>query len=143
MWGNPGTGSKIGTRLAWNSTAIAVPTLLGALGIMPAFFDEIGQSGDTSESEWHQQISNIAQGAFRLRFRELSGRTFGNLKLTPHVVFAAPVDAPGEIGDFIRARVGEGNLAAVRSGQAAAVTLRENLWADGQLVTIATAASDS
>lgn len=67
MWGNPGTGGRIGTRLAWNSTAISVPTLLGAIGLMPAFFDEIGQAGDTSDSEWHQQISNIAQGAFRLR----------------------------------------------------------------------------
>lgn len=84
-----------------------------------------------------------SQGAFRLRQVPLTSRAFGTLKLTPGIVFAAPVDAPGEIGDFIRARVGEGGLDAVRSGQAAAVNLRPDLWADKQLVTIATAASDS
>lgn len=73
LWGYPGTDSKIGTRLAWNSTSIAVPSLLGTLAIMPAFFDEIGQAGDRSDTEWHQMISNIAQGAFRLRSTRTGG----------------------------------------------------------------------
>ena len=104
-----------------------------------------GPVGEALRAELGRPIPTLPsnQGAFRLRFRELTSRTFGNLKLTPHVVFVAPVDAPGEIGEFIRARVGEGSLEAVRAGRAAAVTLREDLWAQDQLVTIATAASDS
>lgn len=84
IWGFPGEGDsknghRIGVRLAWNTTRLGVPALLGGLGIMPAFFDEIGQAGDVSEEEWHQQISNIAQGAFRLRSTRVGGVQIGRL----------------------------------------------------------------
>ena len=104
-----------------------------------------GPAGDAIRAELARPITTLPsnQGAFRLRFQPLTSRLFATLKLQPNLVFAAPVDAEGEIGEFLRARVGEGNLATVRSGEAAAVNLREDLWADGQLVTIATAASDS
>ncbi|MEM0961283.1 MAG: DUF4837 family protein [Bacteroidota bacterium] len=83
------------------------------------------------------------QGAFALRFQPLTGRNFSPLKMLPNLMFVGAVDAPGEIGDFLRARIGEANLGAIQSGESAAVNLRENLWANHQLVTIATAASDS
>jgi hypothetical protein len=104
-----------------------------------------GPVGDALRAELAQPIVTLPnnQGAFKLRLQPLTSRSFEYLKMQPHLVFAAPIDAEGEIGEFIRARVGEGNLAAVRSGDAAAVNLREDLWANDQLVTIATAATDS
>ncbi|MGB3541767.1 DUF4837 family protein [Rubrivirga sp.] len=104
-----------------------------------------GPVGDAIRAELGKPILTLPsnQGAFQLRHQELTGRGFPSLKMAPNIIFAAPVDAPGEIGDFIRSRVGESNLEAVRSGSSAAVNLRDDLWANNQLVTIATAASDS
>ena len=104
-----------------------------------------GPVGEALRATLGQPVATLPsnQGAFKLRQVPLTSRFFGTLKLSPQVVFAAPVDTPGEIGDFIRARVGEGSLDAVRAGRAAAVNVRPDLWADKQLVTIATAASDS
>ena len=104
-----------------------------------------GPVGDAVRAALAPAVATLpsSQGAFKLRRVDLDGRTFRMLKQSPAVVFVAPVDAPGEIGEFLRARVGEGNLASLRSGEAAAVNVREDLWAQGQLVTIATAASDS
>ena len=104
-----------------------------------------GPVGDALRAELGRPVATLPsnQGAFRLRRVDLTSRSFATLKLAPQIVFAAPLDAPGEIGEFLRSRVGEAGLDAVRSGQAAAVNLRPDLWADGQLVTIATAASDS
>ncbi len=104
-----------------------------------------GPVGDALRAELGKPVVTLpsSQGAFKLKLTELNSRTFPLLKASPHVVFVASVDAPGEIGDFIRTRVGEANLPALRSGQSAAVNLRPDLWANRQLVTIATAASDS
>ncbi len=104
-----------------------------------------GPVGDAIRAELGKPILTLPsnQGAFSLRQQELTGRGFPSLKMAPHIIFAASVDAPGEIGDFIRSRVGEGSLEAVRSGRSAAVTVRDDLWANNQLVTIATAATDS
>ena len=104
-----------------------------------------GPVGDALRATLGRPIATIpsSQGAFQLVQRPLTNRAFASFKLRPNVVFAAAIDAPGEIGEFLRARVGEGNLDALRSGQAAAVNLRPNLWANNQLVTIATAATDS
>ena len=104
-----------------------------------------GPVGDAIRAELGQAIVTLPsnQGAFKLKRSELTSRTFPLLKASPFVVFVGAVDAPGEIGDFIRSRVGEANLGAVRSGQAAAINLRPDLWAQRQLITIATAASDT
>ncbi len=104
-----------------------------------------GPVGEALRAELGKPVLTLpsGQGAFKLRRVDLNSRSFTTLKLAPQIVFAAPIDAPGEIGDFLRSRVGEGNLDAVRSGQAAAVNLRPDLWADGQLVAVATAASDT
>ena len=82
------------------------------------------------------------QGAFKFRRVPLTGQTLSTLQMTPAVMVVGDIDSPGDLGDFIRSRVGEGNLASVRAGDAAAVNVRENLWAQNQLVTIATAADD-
>lgn len=68
MWGDPGGGESgnVGVLLNWNATSLAVPGLLGDLGVLPCFLDEVGQAGAMKDSQWHQLISNIAQGAFRL-----------------------------------------------------------------------------
>ena len=104
-----------------------------------------GPVGDAIREELAAPIPTLPgnQGAFKLRFQPLNPRLFEQYKLRPNLVFAAPIDAPGPIGEFVRARVGEGNLAAIREGRATGVTLREDLWASGQRVVIATAANDS
>ena len=141
--------AAVAPTLAGCSDAISTqPRARGEAEIVDVVTDSAtwaGPVGEALRAELGRTIPTLPsnQGAFRLRFRELTSRTFGNLKLTPQVVFAAPIDAPGEIGDFLRARVGEGNLEAVRSGGSAAINLREDLWAQDQLITIATAASDT
>lgn len=104
-----------------------------------------GPVGEALRETLGQPIATLPsnQGAFRVRFQPLTNRFFEALKIQPNLVFAAPIDAEGPIGDFLRSRVGEQNLASVRAGQAAAINLRDDLWAREQLVTVATAASDS
>lgn len=104
-----------------------------------------GPVGDAIRAELAQPIPTIpsSQGAFRLRHQTLDPRLFDNMKMLPNVVFAAPIDAPGPIGDFIRARVGEENIGAIRQGDAAALNIRPDLWARDQLVVIATAADET
>lgn len=103
-----------------------------------------GPAGEAIRAELAPPVPTLPsnQGAFRLRFQRLDPRLLDQLKLMPNVVFAAPVDAPGPIGEFIRARVGEGNLGAVRRGDAAALNVRPDLWAEDQLVVVATAADE-
>ncbi len=104
-----------------------------------------GPVGDAIREELAAPIPTLPgnQGAFKLVFQPLNPRLLNQYKLRPNLVFAAPVDAPGPIGEFLRARVGEGNLGAIREGRATGVTLREDLWASAQRVVIATAADDS
>ena len=103
-----------------------------------------GPAGEAIRAELAPPIATLPgnQGAFRLNFQQLTGRFFDQLKQRRAVVFAAPIDAEGPIGDFIRARVGEDNLDAVRGGGVAAFNVRPDLWANGQLVVVATAADD-
>ena len=104
-----------------------------------------GPVGEAIRAELAAPIPTLpgAQGAFRLRFQPLVPRLFEQLKMQPNLVFAAPIDAGGPIGEFVRARAGEGNLDAIRSGQATGLIVREDLWARDQRVVIATAGSDS
>ena len=103
-----------------------------------------GPVGEAIRAELAPPIATLpgSQGAFKLNVQPLTGRFFDQLKLRRAVVFAAPVDAPGPIGDFIRARVGEGGLDQIRSGNVTAFNVRPDLWAQGQLVVVATAASE-
>ena len=103
-----------------------------------------GPVGEAIRAELAQPVATLPgnQGAFKVNFQPLTGRFFDQLKLRRAVVFAAPVDAEGPIGDFIRSRVGEGNLDAVRAGGVDAFNLRPDLWAQDQLVVIATASDE-
>ena len=103
-----------------------------------------GPVGEAIRAELAQPIATLPgnQGAFKLNFQPLTGRFFDQLKLRRAVVFAAPVDAEGPIGEFIRARVGEGGLDQVRSGAVTAFNVRPDLWAGDQLVVVATAADE-
>ena len=103
-----------------------------------------GPAGEAIRAELSPPIATLPgnQGAFRLNYQQLTERFFDQIKLRRAVVFAAPIDAPGPIGDFIRARVGEENLDAVRQGGVAAFNVRPDLWAGDQLVVIATAADE-
>jgi hypothetical protein len=103
-----------------------------------------GPVGDAIRAELARPIATLpsSQGAFRLRFQPLNERLFDQMKRLPNLVFAAPIDTEGPVGEFLRARVGEGNLEAVRSGDAAALNVRPDLWFEDQLVVVATAADD-
>jgi hypothetical protein len=63
IWGDSLTDG--GTRLAWNDTAIGLGRHLGALGILPAFFDEQGMSG-FSPAQWGELIFKTCEGNQRL-----------------------------------------------------------------------------
>ena len=104
-----------------------------------------GPVGEAIRAELGRPITTLpsSQGEFRLRFQPLDERLFDQIKRLPNVVFAAPIDAPGPIGEFLRARVGEGNIDALQSGDAAALNLRPDLWYADQVVVVATAATDT
>ena len=103
-----------------------------------------GPVGEAIRAELGRPVTTLPgnQGAFKLNVQPLTERFFDQLKLRRAVVFAAPVDAEGEIGDFIRARLGEDGIAQVRRGGVAAFNVRPDLWARDQLVVIATASSE-
>lgn len=81
MWGYPGnSGDAVdsGVCLQWNATSLSVPAFLGNLGVLPAFMDEVGQAGEMKDSDWHQLVYNITQGAVRMtRARNKPGVELG------------------------------------------------------------------
>jgi hypothetical protein len=66
MWGYPGAKSQAGLCKAWNTTKLVVPRYLGEIGLLPAFFDEIGMASHRTPAEWGKAIYEICEGASRL-----------------------------------------------------------------------------
>ena len=104
-----------------------------------------GVVGEAVRQELAKPILTLPnqQGYFRLRFQAMSPQFLGQIKKTRNVLFIAPLDAETPIGDYIRARIPEGQQERIASGQSVAVTIRDNLWAAGQVAVTATAANDS
>lgn len=105
----------------------------------------LGPVGDALREELAQPIATLpgTVGAFRLRYQPLSGAFFDQIKATRSVVFVGKIDDSTSVGNFLRARISEEGQQALREGTGRGIYLRENLWANNQLVTFATAASDS
>ncbi|MEL6615755.1 MAG: DUF4837 family protein, partial [Bacteroidota bacterium] len=104
-----------------------------------------GIVGDAVQQELAQPIRTLPnqQGFLRLRFQALAPQFMDQIRQTRNVLFIAPIGVETPIGEYLRARVPEGQQGAIESGDAVAVTIRENLWAAGQVAVTATAANDS
>lgn len=105
----------------------------------------LGPIGDAIRQELAQPIATLpgTVGAFRLRYQPLSRAFFSQIQATRSVVFVGKIDDSTTVGNFLRARISEDGQQALREGTGRGIYLRENLWANNQLVTFATAASDS
>lgn len=73
IWGFPGTKTEQGVCETWNQSKLAPTSFLGELGVLPAFFDEIGMAGNLTAADWGKRIYDICEGASR-------GRPAGNGK---------------------------------------------------------------
>lgn len=104
-----------------------------------------GLVGEAVRQELAKPIRTLPnqQGFLRLRFQALAPQFMDQIRQTRNVLFIAPIDSETPIGDYLRARVPEGQQGAIESGTSVAVTIRENLWAAGQVAVTATAANDS
>ncbi|MEM6327117.1 MAG: DUF4837 family protein [Bacteroidota bacterium] len=104
-----------------------------------------GPVGDAVREVLAQPIRTLPnqQGFLRLRFQQLEPEFLTQIRKTRNVLFVAPITSRTAIGDYLRARIPEGQQQALTSGQSVGVTVRENLWASGQVVVTATAGSDS
>ncbi|OZC02612.1 DUF4837 family protein [Rubricoccus marinus] len=104
-----------------------------------------GTVGDAVRQELAKPIMTLPnqQGAFKLRYQPLASQFLSQIRETRNVIFVAPIGVETPIGEYIRARIPEGQQGAIESGNSVAVTIRENLWAAGQIAVTATAANDS
>ncbi|MEM1054861.1 MAG: DUF4837 family protein [Bacteroidota bacterium] len=104
-----------------------------------------GAVGDAVREVLAQPIATLPnkQGFLRLRFQQLEPNLLSGIRKTRNVIFVAPLGRQTAIGDYLRARIPEGQQQALQSGNSVAVTIRENLWAAGQVAVTATAATDS
>lgn len=103
-----------------------------------------GPVGEALRAELAQPIVTLPnqQGAFKLVVEPLDGRNLNRLRSRRALFFAAAIDAPSPTGEFMRARLDPASQDAIRAGQGAAVNVREDLWAAGQAVVIATAQTE-
>lgn len=67
IWGNPGSKAEAGVCESWNQSKLAPTAYLGELGVLPAFFDEIGMAGNLTAADWGKRIFDICEGASRGR----------------------------------------------------------------------------
>lgn len=104
-----------------------------------------GIVGDAVREVIAQPIPTLPnqQAFLRPRFQQLEPNLLATIRKTKNVLFIAPIDVETPIGDYLRARIPEGQQDALTSGRSVAVTVREDLWANGQVVVTATAATDS
>ena len=104
-----------------------------------------GVVGDAVRAELAKPIATLPnqQGAFKLRFQGLASGLLPGLKKTRNVLFVGPISDSTEVARFLRARVPEAQREAVEGGRSVALSTRDDLWASGQVVTFATAATDS
>ena len=103
-----------------------------------------GPVGEAIRAELAQPIATLPnnQGAFKLKHRVLTPRTYDGIQAARNVVFAAPIDEDSRVGEFLRNRIDPASQQAIRSGNAVGINLRPSLWASGQLVVLATASDD-
>ena len=103
-----------------------------------------GPVGEAIRAELAQLILTLPnnQGAFKLRHRPLTPRTYEGIQRARNVFIAAPIDEQSRVGEFLRERIDPGSQEAIRQGRAVGINLRPDLWSENQLVVLATAADD-
>jgi len=103
-----------------------------------------GPVGEAIRAELAQTILTLPnnQGAFKLRHRPLTPRTYESIQRARNVIVAAPIDEQSRVGEFLRERIDAGSQQAIRDGRAVGINLRPDLWSENQLVVLATAADD-
>lgn len=80
--------------------------------------------------------------AFELRALTLRSNTIDRIRSHKNIIFVAPIDDPSPVGDFIRNRLPEGGVEAIRDG-GRIVAARPDLWRRNQRVYFIAAADTS
>ena len=103
-----------------------------------------GPVGDAIRAELGQTILTLPnnQGAFKLRHRPLTPRTYESIQRARNVIIAAPIDEQSLVGEFLRERIDASSQQAIRENRAVGINLRPDYWSQNQLVVLATAADD-
>lgn len=133
---------------ACDEPLISKPAAVGATPEILVVTDSTtwnGTVGEAVRATLAKPISTLPnkQGFLALRFQQLDPSLLDGIRRQKNVLFIAPITAQTSIGDYLRARIPEGQQGALRSGRSVAVTTRDDLWAIGQVVVTATAANDS
>lgn len=79
---------------------------------------------------------------FQLTRRDLTNESFRFLRSSKNLIFAAALDDTSAVAQFLAARLDSSGAAMIREGRGTSVIPREDIWAQGQVVVMATAADD-
>jgi len=79
---------------------------------------------------------------FDLRALSLRNNTIDRIRSHKNIIFVAPIDDPSPVGDFIRNRLPDGGIEAIRDG-GRIVAARPDLWRRNQRVYFISAADTS
>ena len=130
-------------------TQAPLPNAVGAPGEVLVVTDSVtwqGPVGEALRATLGRSVApplNVAD--FQLRRRDLTQSSFDFLRAHKRLVFAAPL-GPGDtsaVARFLSARLDESSANLVRSGEGTFVVPRRDVWARGQGVVLAAAATDS
>ncbi|MDX1438454.1 MAG: DUF4837 family protein [Rubricoccaceae bacterium] len=134
--------------LACNEIAAPRPNGVGAPGEIVVVADTNtwkGPVGDALRSVLGRSVAPPLGGLsdFSLVRRDLTNENFNLLRNLRHIVFAAALDDTSNVARFLEARLDSTGTRLVRSGEGTVVLTRPDLWANNQMVVLATAGTDS
>lgn len=124
------------------------PNAVGERGEIAVVMDSAtfeGPAGDALRATVGRSVApplNISD--FRLRRTELTDARFRSLRGARAVLFGAVLDGDtSAVARFIEARLDSAGVQMIRAGEGTVVVPRRDVWARGQLVVFAAAASDT
>ncbi len=79
---------------------------------------------------------------FKLTRRDLTNDSFRFLRSAKNLIFVAALDDTSSVAQFLTARLDSSGATLIREGRGTSVIPREDIWARGQIVVMAAAASD-
>lgn len=125
-----------------------LPNAVGAAGEILVVADTAtwsGEVGDAIRAVLGRSVAPPLGGLadFKLVRRDLNNEHFNLLQSSRHIVFASALDDTSNVARFLEARLDSTGSQMIRSGDGTLVLQRANLWANDQLVVMATAGNDS
>lgn len=104
-----------------------------------------GPVGDALREVFSTPLGTLPnrQGPFKMRRMDPENRLVDRVRSLRLIIYAAPLDQQSRVGEYMRGQFDPAAQAAIREGRAKGIYIRENVWANGQLVASMTGASDT